>query len=441
MNPDNLMTPLELLNLYLTDGKSIGSEESKLYQKFNCELTWDALLNEGYQQDLAPMLYYIITKTSVLKTWQTHKPELGTYNPQLSIPQSFGISDEIKSKLKLLYHQFLVRNMIQFKELDTILDAFERKEIDVIQLKGAWLAKNYYPDPALRPMADLDLLVRKEDMKRAKESLMAQGYEFNGIFPFMSEDSYEKAHFHFPYRKNDSSAPIFVELHQDIAAKSDSVKNNIQDFWGNASLINKDHKKNVLTVPKEYFLLHLFWHTFHNLSGYLYFRFIWLLDIAHIINKHTNYINWLFIEKKATEWRIQKQVYFCLYLVSQLFFDNKITKTLMPANSSKKIFNSVMLKMENNTLALNDPNRFLIILLNLLSLNTFNERIKYLFRYNYYKNPLNKKDWVGTKYKITSKKLIYLFLIINPIISILKVFKGLYGILLVSHQNKYKGKI
>jgi len=54
-----MITPLELLNLYLSDGKSVGPAESKLYQKFNSELSWDALLNEGYQQDLAPMLYYI----------------------------------------------------------------------------------------------------------------------------------------------------------------------------------------------------------------------------------------------------------------------------------------------------------------------------------------------------------------------------------------------
>jgi hypothetical protein len=62
----NSITPLELLNLYLSDGKSIGTVENKLYQKFNKELSWAAILNEGYQQDLAPMLYYIITKTNTL---------------------------------------------------------------------------------------------------------------------------------------------------------------------------------------------------------------------------------------------------------------------------------------------------------------------------------------------------------------------------------------
>jgi hypothetical protein len=61
-----MLTPLELLNLYLSDGKSKGNVTSELYQKFNRELTRDALLNEGYQEDLAPILYYIITKTNTL---------------------------------------------------------------------------------------------------------------------------------------------------------------------------------------------------------------------------------------------------------------------------------------------------------------------------------------------------------------------------------------
>jgi hypothetical protein len=431
MNSVKPTTPVELLNLYLSDGKSAGPAGSKLYQKFNRELTWDALLNEGCQQDIAPMLYYIITKRPTL-------PKGGE-----RALRKIYVGEEIESKLKGLYHHYLRQSMVQFHELDKILNTFEREGNDVIQLKGAWLAKNYYPDPALRPMGDLDLLVRKEYMKKAKKSLMNQGYVFNGTFPFINEDSYEKAHFHFPYRKSNSLSPIFVELHHDIAVKSDFINNNILEFWENALQINGKHN-HILKIPNEYLLLHIFWHTFHNLSEHLYIRLIWLIDILCIIVKHCNNLDWIFIEKKANELRIQKQVYFCLYLIVQLFdinFDNKIIRTLMPTNSSQKIFNYIMLKMENDTLSLNDPNRFLIILLNLLSLNTFHERITYLFRYNYYKNPLNKKDWIKRKYRITSKKSIYLFLILNPVISILKVFKGLCEIILASNKTSYKGRI
>ncbi len=61
-NPTNLITPLELLNLYYSDGRSFGNSENKLWRKMNELLTWDNILNKGYQSDLCPLLYYILTK-------------------------------------------------------------------------------------------------------------------------------------------------------------------------------------------------------------------------------------------------------------------------------------------------------------------------------------------------------------------------------------------
>lgn len=57
-----MITPLELLNLYFSDGASLGNKESKLWRRFNELLSWNAILNKGYQADLCPLLYYILTK-------------------------------------------------------------------------------------------------------------------------------------------------------------------------------------------------------------------------------------------------------------------------------------------------------------------------------------------------------------------------------------------
>jgi hypothetical protein len=46
-----------------------------------------------------------------------------------------------------------------------------------IALKGAWLAPHAYPDPAQRPMRDLDLLVPGEQVLNAFEMLLKAGYE------------------------------------------------------------------------------------------------------------------------------------------------------------------------------------------------------------------------------------------------------------------------
>ncbi len=64
------------------------------------------------------------------------------------------------------------RTFILQRELDRIGEAFPWLGL----LKGAALGPTVYRDPALRPLSDLDLLVRPEDARAAVERLGALGY-------------------------------------------------------------------------------------------------------------------------------------------------------------------------------------------------------------------------------------------------------------------------
>ena len=60
-----------------------------------------------------------------------------------------------------------------------ILTAFKQANIDVMLLKGAVLAPLYYPDPLLRPLADLDLLIRPKDVAASRAIMLKQlGYRY-----------------------------------------------------------------------------------------------------------------------------------------------------------------------------------------------------------------------------------------------------------------------
>lgn len=406
-----MITPLELLNLYLTDGKSRGNTSSELYQKFNRELTWDALLNEGYQQDLAPMLYYIINKYPTLLK-----------GGEGGLLKEIQVSDEIKSKLKDLYNYYLVKNMIQFKELDTILDIFEKEGIDVIQLKGAWLAKNYYPEPELRPMSDLDLLVREKDMRRAKKCLSSQGYEFEKKPFFVDENSWER-NFHFAGIKYGEVIPNIVELHSDIARQPAFIKYDIIEFWRNAVPINEDYK-HILRLPKELLLLYSFWHMYKHISSRLYVRLIWLIDIVYLLKSDD--MDWYFMTKKTKEWNIQKHVYFCLYLIAQLInigLPEGRVETSKPSVLSKKIYDFVIFfKIRNDMKAFKNIDQTYVNLLNLLSLNTFSDRMKYIFQFL-------KPEQMRKYHGLSPEKKNNFIYIIHPLLLILKGFKHLSRIL------------
>lgn len=66
--------------------------------------------------------------------------------------------------------------MVQQAELAETCAILESQGFAPIALKGAWLAAHAYPDPAQRPMRDLDLLVAPEVVIPAFEALLAAGY-------------------------------------------------------------------------------------------------------------------------------------------------------------------------------------------------------------------------------------------------------------------------
>lgn len=62
-------------------------------------------------------------------------------------------------------------------ELAAILVLFHQQQIPVMPLKGSILSAAYYAEAALRPMADLDLLIQPEDFEPSARLLGQLGYE------------------------------------------------------------------------------------------------------------------------------------------------------------------------------------------------------------------------------------------------------------------------
>lgn len=421
LTPDYSPTPLELLNLYLSDGKSKGDASNALYQKFNHELTWDALLNEGYQEDLAPLLYHIITKTALL----TPNSSPTTPDPSPLTPNYYAVSDEITNSLKDLYNQYLVRHMVQFNELDKILNSFEKEEIDVISLKGAYIAKEYYPDSSLRPMADLDLLIRPEDMKRAGNSIEKMGY-------VLIEDPKNNKQYHHRYMINRSVAIVAVELHFDIRAKSDFINSNVFDIWENSVTIDSRYN-HILRQSNEYLLLHILWHNYNDILK-LNVRFIGFCDIAFIIKKHGSTMDWNFLEKKIEEWKIQNHSYFCFHFIEQVFnlkLNELMINRIKPSRVDVKLYDLVFLIYKKKPQPGRAINYINLIILNLISLSSIKDRMLYLFKYNV-RNPFSINDRIKVKYDLRSSRSTYLVYLIYPyyfLTLFVKVIKGSCGLI------------
>lgn len=78
--------------------------------------------------------------------------------------------------LKGIHRQAWYRNQMLFHRLAPLVRDLQDRGIPVMVLKGAAVATLYYPDPGLRPMRDMDLLVREEDFFGATEVLERSGW-------------------------------------------------------------------------------------------------------------------------------------------------------------------------------------------------------------------------------------------------------------------------
>ncbi len=94
-----------------------------------------------------------------------------------------GLPQTALAGLKRAYYRNLLRNQRLYQDLLEVAESFDREGIEVLVLKGGSLAWTVYPHPAMRPMCDLDLLLRPVQMDRAEEVLGRLGFVLSESMP------------------------------------------------------------------------------------------------------------------------------------------------------------------------------------------------------------------------------------------------------------------
>lgn len=107
-------------------------------------------------------------------------------------------------------------NRTRFAVLAEILASFRQRDVPAIVMKGAALAHVLYPDPALRAMRDLDVLVPVNQACEAREALRGLGFRITEEPP----SRYSADHHHLP----DCSImrdglSVSVEIHLDALSR------------------------------------------------------------------------------------------------------------------------------------------------------------------------------------------------------------------------------
>jgi hypothetical protein len=168
-------------------------------------------------------------------------------------------------------------------ELRRRLAALDREGVPVIVLKGMAIATTLYGDPALRPMVDIDLLVRGSDAARARDVLRAVGlriperWQVRPATGPAAKDEDEK-----PWER--PGTPILVELHDRLEWTRAPFAYDIDAAWARSVTARLGPDLDARVLGPADTLLHLSMH----LSSYHGFEHGLrdLLDVTLLVERH-----------------------------------------------------------------------------------------------------------------------------------------------------------
>ncbi|MCR5485007.1 MAG: nucleotidyltransferase family protein [Clostridiales bacterium] len=93
----------------------------------------------------------------------------------MGLLNSEGVPEAVLDVFAEKYKKGIVREYLQHSEGVRIFSQLEKNGVDFIMLKG-WIMKKLYPQPAMRSMCDIDILIKKKDSETVKGIMDALGY-------------------------------------------------------------------------------------------------------------------------------------------------------------------------------------------------------------------------------------------------------------------------
>jgi hypothetical protein len=272
---------LELLLLCACSGAVNGDKVVALVQE---GVDWDALAEAAEFHSLGPILYCTLDRAC---------PEL--------------VPENIARHLRSSYRDSAKRHLIFTVKLLALLDAFESEGIPVVALKGPALAESLYPDPALRPCSDLDLMVRKQDVPGALRVLTREGYKLDAHLALIPLHTLLGLHSELLLRQ-EHTAP--VDLQWDIGLADCPFRFDAEILWRSLSPL-RIAEREVSSLSPESLMLFLCVHG----ARHLWSRLQWLGDVARLARTRPD---WDVILDLATEAGCGTPLFLGLLLAKEL---------------------------------------------------------------------------------------------------------------------------
>jgi hypothetical protein len=206
----------------------------------------------------------------MLLYWQIRK------NRQIIEPRS--VVDDFLDEMKAAYFGNVARTTRREVAEGCTIDLLSGEGIPSVLLRGSTIACDLYGDPFCRTSADIDLLIRQDDMVRADAVLSGNGYRRPDRLPLTFwANRIHHAVYHRP------ATDDLVEVHWNFGIPS-FFRLSSADIWADSFPLEKKRYGLSPAMTVIHLLMHHHMHAFRELKI--------LTDIIWALHKYGDSIEW-----------------------------------------------------------------------------------------------------------------------------------------------------
>jgi len=264
---------------------------------------WDILMQKAQSEGVAPLIYWSLTKSGKLPTFPK----------------------QIVNHLRAMFATVKMANKTAIQELEILTDRFHQNDIPAVALKGICFALTIYPDPGLRPMGDLDLLIPKKSLSEAVQIAKSLGY--HEAVPEASPGLRSLLNHEVCLKKGEAPYTVLELHHSLVADKTFAYAVPVDWFWGQTEPLPSLRDTNLLILTPTSQALYAAAHAMLQ-HGSRNTALRWYYDTDRLIRQYADRMDWdlLISQARAFEWMSAAEA---LFSKTVEFFDTPIPESVL----------------------------------------------------------------------------------------------------------------
>jgi hypothetical protein len=330
------------------------------------------------------------------------------------------IPDTYYQMLKHAYQKQAMQTLYLKRQISELKELLSAKKIEFCLIKGAELIETIYSQTPVRCMSDIDILCHYDNMSTISNILKSHGYMQKTMHQGKALESLFTHRKHFPpfFHKNRHT----IEIHFNLFSGLSIDESYTQNAWSTAV---HEPDSSQCHLSKEHHLIFMCNHlAYHILSPQEGLVLYWFCDINEWIKKYHSQMNWHFLENLPYK-QLKDNIFFILKII-QKEWDAPVPSYVCHDHNHHNHMN--LSTIFQKTIVDNGYQRkkrvidyYKKILLNKEEDWSIKKRVVYWFCLIF-----PQPGYVKDRYRVKKKVLIPLYMIVHPVILILRGFKRFF---------------